>query len=185
MKSYLITDPKIYSSNLNKFESILNKIINNNQIDYICFRDKDSSNYEELANSFVKISKENNIPNIFINSHIELAYSLNATGVHLTSTQFDKIAYAKSIGLKTIISTHNENDIKQAINNNVDYITYSPIFDTPNKGKAKGIDDLKYITNKYKDIKIFALGGIVSNNHIDMIKSINSYGFASIRYFLK
>jgi len=185
MKSYLITDPSIYSSDINIFEKKLNTTIQNNNIDFICFRDKSSSNYKELAKSFIKISKQNYISNIFINTRIELAVSLNATGVHLTSKQFNKIAYAKSIGLKTIISTHNEDDIKQAIKNKVDYITYSPIFDTPNKGKSKGTDDLKYITNKYKDIKIFALGGIVTNNHIDMLKSTNTYGFASIRYFVK
>jgi len=185
MKSYLITDPKYFSNDTSIFETTLTNILKTKEIDYICFRDKVSKNYELLAKRFVDISKSNNISNIFINSHIDLAYSLNATGVHLTSTQFDKIAYAKSMKLKVIVSTHNIEDINKAIKYKADYITYSPIFDTPNKGAAKGIDDLKYITNKYKDIKIFALGGIVTNNHIDMIKTTSSYGFASIRYFVK
>jgi thiamine-phosphate pyrophosphorylase len=185
MKSYLITDPSIYTNNINDFENTLNYTIQNNNIDFICFRDKESSNYKQLAISLVDISKSNNISNIFINSYIDLAYSLNATGVHLTSEQFNKIAYAKNIGLKTIISCHNEIDIQKAIKYKADYLTYSPIFDSPNKGKSKGLDDLKYITNKYKDVKIFALGGIISNSHIDMINSTNAYGFASIRYFIK
>jgi len=185
MKSYLITDPNIYSSNINKFENILNKTINNNQIDFICFRDKESPNYKELAKNFVKISKQNKIPNIFINTHIDLAISLNIHGVHLTSKQFDKIVYAKSMGLKTIISCHNEEDIKEALKYKTDYITYSPIFDTPNKGESKGIDDLKYIVNKYNDIKIFALGGIINKTQIELVSEVNSYGFASIRYFIK
>ena len=183
MKSYLITDPNIYTNNIQEFESILKTTIQNNSIDYICFRDKKSSNYKELAKSFVKISKQNNITNIFINQYIDLANSLKATGVHLTSKQFDKIAYVKSIGLKSIISTHNEDDIKQAIKNNVDYITYSPIFDTPNKGAAKGIKNLKDIVKKYNDINIFALGGIISDEHIKSVKNTSCFGFASIRYF--
>jgi len=184
MKSYLITDPKYFTNDKEKFENILLNTISNSNIDYICFRDKVSSNYKELAKVFVNISKNKNIPNIFINSHIDLAYSLNATGVHLTSNQYNKIAYAKSIGLKTIISTHNEEDIQLAIKYKADYITYSPIFDTPNKGKPKGIEELKYIVSNY-DINIFALGGIITEKHIQNIKTTNVYGFASIRYFIK
>ena len=184
MKSYLITDPSIYTNNINTFEHKLNYTIQNNNIDFICFRDKESLNYKALAETFVNISKKNNIKNIFINSHIELAKSLNATGVHLTSKQFDKIAYAKSMGLKVIISCHNENDINKAIENKSDYITYSPIFDTPNKGNPKGIEELKYIVNKYNNIRIFALGGIISKGQIKDIKSTNTFGFASIRYFI-
>jgi len=183
MKSYLITDPSIYSNDINIFEKTLNNKIKNNKIDFICFRDKSSTNYKELAKLFIKISKQNNISNIFINQYIDLADNLKATGVHLTSKQFDKIAYAKSIGLKTIISTHNENDIKKAIDNKVDYITYSPIFDTPNKGTVKGIKNLKDIVKRYNNINIFALGGIVSDEHIKSIKDIACFGFASIRYF--
>ena len=185
MKSYLITDPSIYSNDINIFEKTLNSTIQNNNIDYICFRDKSSNNYEELCNIFVKVAKQNNISNIFINTYIDLAHSLKVTGVHLPSNQFNKIAYAKSIGLKVIISTHNEEDINKAIKYNVDYITYSPIFDTPNKGESKGIIHLNDIVNKYNNIKIFALGGIISNEHINSVKSTEAYGFASIRYFTK
>ena len=185
MKSYLITDPSIYTNNIEEFDTILNNTIQNNSIDYICFRDKISCNYKELAESFVKKAKQKNIENIFINKYIDLAISLKVTGVHLTSMQFNKIVYAKSIGLKTIISCHNEDDIKNAIKYKTDYITYSPIFDSPNKGKSKGLEELKYIVNKYNDIKIFALGGIITNNHIHDIKNTKAYGFASIRYFIK
>ena len=184
MKSYLITDSSIYTNNINIFEQKLNYTIQNNNIDFICFRDKISDNYKELAEKFINISKQNNIKNIFINSHVDLAISLNATGVHLTSIQFDKIVYAKSIGLKVIISCHNECDINNALKNKADYITYSPIFDTPNKGNPKGIEELKYIVNKYNNIRIFALGGIISKGQIKDIKSTNTFGFASIRYFI-
>ena len=185
MKSYLITDPKYFSNNLNTFENKLNNTIQENNIDFICFRDKESANYKELAEIFVKVSKQNNIKNIYINTHINLSHSLNITGVHLTSKQFDKIPYSKSMGLKVIISCHNEIDINKAIENKADYITYSPIFDTPNKGDEKGITNLDMIVEKYSSTKIFALGGIISEEHINLIKSVNAYGFASIRYFIK
>ena len=63
-----------------------------------------------------------------------------------------------------------------------DYVTYSPIFTTPNKGKPKGIEDLKIILDKV-DIKVFALGGIINKAQIEEIASTKAFGFASIRYF--
>jgi len=182
MKSYLITDPVYYTNKPKIFKEKLFYILQQHNIDFICFRDKISLNYAELASIFVTITKKHHIKNIFINQHIDLAYKLKATGVHLTSTQFDQITYAKNLGLKVIISCHNELDIQNAIENKADYITYSPIFNTPNKGKPKGIEQLDYIIKKY-NIKIFALGGIVSYNQIKQLNKIKPYGFASIRYF--
>jgi len=182
MKSYLITDPKYYTNNIQEFCKILQNTITKNQIDMICFRDKISSNFEELASIFVEISKKNNIPNIFINQNIILAKKLNASGVHLTSLQFDKISDAKNLELKIIISCHTKEEIQKAIELKVDFVTYSPIFDTPNKGKPKGIKNLKDIVDQF-NIPIIALGGIVTKEHINKIQNTNCYGFASIRYF--
>ena len=183
MKSYLITDPKYYTNDIVQFKHILQNNIDNNIIDMICFRDKVSSNFEELAKIFVKTSKQNKIKDIFLNSNIKLAHSLKATGVHLTSTQFDNIKDAKKLGLKVIISCHNIDEVEKAILLKVDFITYSPIFDTPNKGEPKGIEMLKEVVIKY-DIDIIALGGIVTKEHIIQIEDTNCYGFASIRYFV-
>ncbi|XPV68107.1 MAG: thiamine phosphate synthase [Halarcobacter sp.] len=183
MIRYLITDPKYYSNDKNIFEQKLKKALTKN-IDMACFRDKSSSNFEELAEVFIKVCKEKNIQQYLINSNITLAKKLNATGVHLNSKQFDKIKEAKNLELFTIISCHNEDEIKKALDNNIDAITYSPIFFTPNKGKAKGIENLEYIISKYKELKIIALGGIIDENHIKQIKASKACGFASIRYFI-
>jgi len=183
MKSYLITDPDIYTNNPKSFRLKLQEAISNNNVDYICFRDKTTCNPQSLAEIYVHVCKSNNIKNIFINQYINLASSLNITGVHLTSNQLDRISYCKHLNLKVIISCHNESDIQNAIEDNADYITYSPIFTTPNKGEPKGIDDLAYIINKYPGIKIFALGGIISEEEVSKIKNTNAYGFSSIRYF--
>lgn len=183
MIKYLITDPKYYSNNKKDFEKILTSSLNKN-VDFACFRDKKSSNIEELAKSFVKICKEKKLKHYLINSNIELAKKLKATGVHLNSTQFEKISYAKSLNLFTIISCHNEEEIQKAIRQNIDAITYSPIFFTPNKGKPKGIEDLNYITSKYKNLNIIALGGIINEKEVKEIKTTKAYGFASIRFFI-
>ena len=183
MKSYLITDPQYYSCDVSIFKYTLQNILLTKEIDFTCFRDKTSSNIEELATVFCQTCKKNNIEKYFINTHIDLAAKLGATGVHLTSAQFDKIQQAKDLNLEVIISTHNEDEIQKAIDNNADMITYSPIFFTPNKGEPKGIQNLEQISNKYS-IPIIALGGIIDNTHVEKIKQTSAIAFASIRYFI-
>ena len=184
MKSYLITDPKYYTNNPLQFQKNLEKSFLNHQIDMACFRDKSSENFKELATLFIKSCKKNHIQETFINSNYILAKQLNATGVHLTSTQFDCIEKAKGLGLKVIISCHTENEINLAIKNGAEIITYSPIFPTPNKGEPKGIKNLQNVCERYS-IPIIALGGIIDDTQIETLKKqTQCFGFASIRYFV-
>ncbi len=184
MIKYLITDPKYYTNNEKRFEEILINVLDKQQIEIACFRDKESSNFEELAKVFIKICKEKNIKEILLNGNYLLAYELNATGVHLTSTQFDEIKKAKDLGLYVIISCHIFEDIQKAIENQANAVTYSPIFETPNKGLPKGIEVLKEAIDKYNNINIIALGGIINEKQIEQISKTKAYGFASIRYFV-
>ena len=184
LKKYLITDPKHYSNNSELFRKNLTRVLKNNEVDIVCFRDKESENFEELAKIFVEICKDFNIEKILLNSNYELAKNLGANGVHLTSNQFEKIKEAKRLGLYVIISCHTFSEIEKAQNAYVNAVTFSPIFDTPNKGEPKGIEKLEEATNLYKNINIIALGGIVSKEQISKIENTKAYGFASIRYFI-
>ncbi len=183
MKSYLITDPKYYTNNPIKFKEILENILIEHNPDMVCFRDKQSSNFEQLAKIFVDTCEIYNIEKILINERYELAQSLGFDGVHLTSGQFDKIQTLKELGLFTIVSCHNSHELKVAQEYNVNMVTYSPIFNTPNKGEAKGIDELMKVSKGY-NIPIVALGGVVDCEHINLIHKTNAIGFASIRYFI-
>lgn len=183
-KSYLITDPKYYSSNPELFSKNLKKVLSKHKADIVCFRDKETQNFKELAKIFVDICKEFDIEKILINGDYELAKELGANGVHLTSEQFDKIREAKDLDLFVIISCHTFSEIEKAQNAYANAVTYSPIFPTPNKGDAKGVDSLKQAIRHYEDIDIIALGGIVSNEQVEQIQKTNAHGFASIRYFI-
>ena len=184
MMKYLITDPKYYTNDEKRFEEILINVLNKQQIDIACFRDKESSNFQDLAKIFIKICKEKDIKNILLNGDYLLPHELNASGVHLTSTQFNDISKAKELGLYVIISCHTFEDIEKAIDCQADAITYSPIFKTPNKGTPKGIEALKEVVDKYLDINIIALGGIINYKQIEQISKTKAYGIASIRYFV-
>lgn len=184
LKKYLITDPKHYSNNSDLFRKNLIKVLKNNEVDIVCFRDKESKNYEELAKIFVEVCKDFNIEKILLNSNYKLAKELGANGVHLTSNQFEKIKEAKRLGLYVIISCHTFSEIEKAQNAYVNAVTFSPIFDTPNKGEPKGITSLKEAISLYEDMDIIALGGIVKEEQIELISKTKAYGFASIRYFI-
>jgi thiamine-phosphate pyrophosphorylase len=184
MLKYLITDPLYYTNNPVIFKEILIKALKTNSIDVACFRDKSSSNIQELFSIFIKICNIYKVKKILINSEIKLAKISNISGVHLASHQFREIKIAKDKNLFVIISCHCINDILEAQKYQVDMVTFSPIFNTPNKGKPKGCKTLSEIITK-TDIPIIALGGIITQKHIDEIAKTKAIGFASIRYFIQ
>ena len=177
LKAYLITDPSLFGSTPESLVSNLSKSIQKHNPDLICLRDKHSRDYPALAKAFLSLRGEHKA---LLHGNVDLAVSLGAYGVHLTSSQLGEIAKAKAAGLYVIASTHSLEEALLA--EEADAITYSPIFFSPNKGEPKGLGDLKEITGKIKN-KIFALGGITSQEQIKQVEACGVYGFASIRYF--
>ena len=177
LKSYLITDPKLFGDSAETLRKTLSLAIAEHSPDLICLRDKKSANYTELAEVFLKIQGSHKA---LLHGDVDLAVNLGAYGVHLSSLQFDQIAKAKEAGLYVIASTHSYEEALAA--KEADAITYSPIFHSPGKGTPKGLEDLKEITGKI-NTKIFALGGITTKEQIQQVETCGVYGFASIRYF--
>jgi len=184
MKKYLITSQDFYSDEPELFRNILYKQIVKNKPDFILYRDKENLKYSEQAIDFIDECRKFKSLKTFIHRDILLAKKLKATGVHLTSKQFEEIPLALSLNLDVIISTHSYKEVFLAQEMGATYVTYSPIFLTPNKGIPKGIEDLKYLLTQ-TEIKIFALGGIVNEEHLSAIAQTETFGFASIRYFIK
>jgi len=150
---------------------------------FLLYRDKKNANYHGEALKFVTLCSKVKHLKYFLHQDVDLAKKLGATGVHLSSLQFEEIEYAKSLNLEVIISTHLLEEVQKAQERGADYVTYSPIFVSPHKGKPKGIEDLKTLLQK-TDIRVFALGGIVTQKEVDFIRQSGVYGFASIRYFV-
>lgn len=184
LHTYLITDPRFYGSNPSELRSTLRNVLNTHHPDLICYRDKETRDYARMARTFIQVCKEAGIGKILLHTHVDLAQELGADGVHLSSGQFDAIAYAKSLGLYVVISTHTHEEAEKAAVMGADAITYSPVFSTPGKGIPKGLEDLKERVDKIS-INIYALGGITSPDHVEAVARTGVYGFASIRYFLE
>ncbi len=182
LQKYLISSPEFYGTNAVDFSSTLHKQLRKYLPGFALYRDKSNLDYALLAADFVEVCNEFENIKSFIHRDADLAKALNARGVHLTSTQFYAIEYAKTLELEVIVSTHTHEEVLRAQQLGADYVTYSPIFSSPGKGKPKGIEDLRELLSKCS-IKVFALGGIVYEEQIAQIDKCETYGFASIRYF--
>lgn len=178
MLSYAITDPSTLS--LGSLETYLEHI--SDKADMVLYRDKNNPNYSEEAKRFVKAAKHFNFQKILLHNEIALAVEINADGVHLSSERIKEIPYAKRKGLFVIISTHTLEEIEVAWKLGADMVTFSPIFDTPNKGRPVGLEKLKEVCSAV-NIPVIALGGIVTQQQINACKGAGAEGFASIRYF--
>ena len=178
MHRYMIRAGDFYGSESEKFKCLIEK----HKPTHLLYRDKSNINYAKSAAVFMKVCLNFSGLKSYIHQDKFLAKELQATGVHLTSTQFGEIAEAKNMGLEVIISTHTHEEVLRAQDLRADAVTYSPIFASPNKGEPKGVEDLKNLLFKC-NIPVFALGGIVTQEQVDAIAQTKAYGFASIRYF--
>jgi len=183
INSYLITDPKYYTSSPDTLLEMLLHVKALHSIDYICIRDKSTHTYEALVRPIVAAKAMFGHSKLFLHTHVALAAYLGADGIHLTSTQMNEIALAKSLNLEVIISTHTVEEALEAEKKGADAFTFSPIFHSPGKGDPVGLEKLKEINDRIS-IKCFALGGIVTLDQIRACEAVGVQGFASIRFFL-
>jgi len=183
VKSYLITDPAYYGSDPQMLSDFLDKVFQTHRVDYALFRDKETNNYGELAQIFIRKCREYGVEKVLLHGDALMAHRYGADGVHLMSHQHIGITEAKSMGLYVILSTHTHMAAMMAKQSGADAITYSPIFDSPGKGDPKGLEDLKELIAKI-NIPVFALGGILTEDQIQQVAECGAYGFASIRYFV-
>jgi len=182
MKKYLITSREHYTDTPAVFRAILQESIQKHLPDFALYRDKHNPHYATQSEHFLDVCKNFYGLKAFLHQEYLLASKLGATGVHLTSQQSDDIPKAKALNLEVIISTHSLEEVLLAEKLGADYVTYSPIFSTPNKGEPKGVKNLQEVVEK-SGIKIFALGGIVHEKQCLHVRESGAYGFASIRYF--
>lgn len=182
MKKYLITSPEFYTDIPQVFAKKLALQLEKHQPDFVLLRDKKTSDYPALALVFMQVLEQYPHMKAFIHNDIDLAARVNATGVHLVGKSFHKIKEAKQKNLEVVVSTHTQEEVFKVEEEGGDYVTYSPIFVSPNKGRPKGVADLKALL-KVTNINVFALGGIVNEKELFLIEATQAYGFASIRYF--
>ncbi len=176
MISYAITDPS--TLDFNHLERDLKRF--SQKASMIVYRDKSNVSKHEAA--FVQAAKMFDFEKVLIHGDPLLAKEVGADGVHLSSLQLDEITEAKAMGLFVVVSTHTIDELKKAEAFGADMATFSPIFETPNKGAPVGLEMLRSVTPQVT-IPVLALGGILTEEQIDACERSGASGFASIRYF--
>ncbi len=176
MISYAITDPS--TLDFNHLERDLKRF--SQKASMIVYRDKLSSSMK--GQEFVKAAKMFDFEKILIHSDYKLASAAGADGVHLSSLQLGEIPDAKMMNLFVVVSTHTIEELKKAELLGADMATFSPIFDTPDKGLPVGLEMLRSVTSQV-NIPVLALGGILTEEQVRACEVAGASGFASIRYF--
>ena len=122
-----ITDPK--ASNLS-FEEMTIKVLRGG-VRWVQYRDKVRPR-REIYEEAIRLRKSTQDYNaIFIvNDYTDIAYCVNADGVHLGQNDLPLIEARRIIGKKKIIgiSTHNLEQAIEAERDGADYIGFGPVF---------------------------------------------------------
>lgn len=121
---------------------------------------------------------------LLVNDRADIAAAANADGVHLTENSISAAIIRRRFGENFVIgvSTHTIEKAKLAKNDGADFVTFSPVFDSPNKGKPQGLEKLREICEKLKPFPVLALGGINETNYRRVLTN-GASGFAAIRFF--
>ena len=154
---------------------------------WIQFRYKNKSIIEvlELAKMVQKICKAYDAKFI-INDHVQVAWQINADGVHLGLDDISVLEARKLLGSTKIIggTANTLEDVLQRVNEKCDYIGLGPFRFTATKEKLSpilGIEGYQTILNELKnrniEIPIYAIGGIVEED-FEKLEEVGVFGVA-------
>ncbi len=129
---------------------------------------RNSDEFYADAKEALRIGREAGIK-IVINDRVDIALALDADGVHLGQEDLPPDEARKLLGNKAIIgfSTHDIDQVKEAVGLNIDYLAFGPVFSTATKENPEpvtGIEELKKIVMFCDKIPVVAIGGITSEN---------------------
>ncbi|WP_456457562.1 thiamine phosphate synthase [Nitratifractor sp.] len=148
----------------------------------VLYRDKTNPSYAQNAERFVTEMRRLTSARALLHTDEALAARLGADGVHYPSAQLERIPRARALGLYTVASTHTLEEALRAQSLGVDAVTLSPLFPSPGKGPALGVERFCEIVENL-EIPVIALGGILDKKSVTRALATGAAGFASIRYF--
>jgi len=110
---------------------------------------------------------------IIINDRVDIALTLGASGVHLGQTDLPVKAARQLLGPRAIIgySTHNLDQVREALDLPIDYLAFGPVFPTrtkKNPDPVAGLNQLQAAKALAGDLPLVAIGGIRQSNLADV-----------------
>jgi len=187
---YLITEGQTTAENFAEKKKELFKLVKlaaESKISFVQIREKQLSArlVFELASVAAKITSQTTTK-ILVNDRADIALAARAAGVHLTSRSLSAEIIRQNFPTDFIVgvSAHTLEEAETAKQQSADFITFSPIFPTPEKeryGATQGLDKLREVCEQLRPFPVVALGGINGNNYKSVLDS-GASGFAAIRF---
>lgn len=147
---YLITDRSLVADIPARVDEILCVVPRGTVAVQLREKDLDGKPLLELARAIADTGVE-----LWINDRVDVALAVNA-GVHLPERGLS-IEEARSLGATRIgVSRHTHESVLAA---DCELVQYGPIFDTPNKGPALGLDALAVKREMREGVSLVAVGG--------------------------
>jgi thiamine-phosphate pyrophosphorylase len=135
-----------------------------------------------LAQDVLKLTRKYDAL-LIINHRSELAHDISADGVHLTESSVAVRKIRKQYpDLLIGKSTHSLQSARRAQHQGADFVTFSPVYDTPSKqpyGPPQGLEKLKQVCAGL-ELPVLALGGI-DLSRITSVREQGAFGIALIR----
>ncbi|MDD3977885.1 MAG: thiamine phosphate synthase [Methanomicrobium sp.] len=160
------------------------------KIKYLQLREKDLSDREILKAAAEIISITRGTDTKFVmNDRADLAFLSGADCLHLGQDDVclsDAKKICKGKVCEFGLSTHNIEQVKDAVKQNPDYIGFGPIFKTPTKKKpdpVTGTEKIKDVLAIAGDIPVVAIGGINKEN-IQSVLNAGAKNVCMVRYFM-
>ena len=176
MKRYYITDRKAAGG----FRALLEIIRDQFRlgIDYLQIREKNLSARELFEFTLAVLeARASSAPTlstkVLVNTRADVALACKCDGVHLPA----KAPRIKLPGMLVFRSCHTLEEIRGA---DADAVTFGPVFDSPGKIPAVGIEALRSACAL--GTPVFALGGVTWDN-TDECMAAGALGIAGIRLF--
>ncbi len=135
----------------------------------------------ELTVSVVALTGGSSIP-VLVNDRPDIALACGADGVHLTANSIPANVIREDFpkGFLIGISAHSLEEVSASIAAGADFAVVAPVYSTPGKGEALGIERFTEICRATEPFPVLALGGVDESNYADVL-SAGASGFAAIR----
>lgn len=110
----------------------------------------------------------------------DLCWAGGAAGVHLSSDDISVAEVRRLLGFRALVgrSTHCLGEVAAAAEEGADYVVFGPVWPTPGKGPALGIQSLREASQL--GVPVLALGGVDAQRVADAAAA-GAWGVAGIR----
>jgi thiamine-phosphate pyrophosphorylase len=180
---YLVTDQQLSYTNIE--EAIEQAILGGCTMVQLREKEQSSLAFYQLACQVRDITTRYNIP-LIINDRVDIAYGVDADGVHLGQSDVPYAVARKLLGSQKIIgiSVSNLKEAKKAVQEGADYLGVGAMFTTNTKIDANltSMEELRIIRNQI-DIPLVVIGGI-NKETISLFQNMDIDGLAVVSAIL-